>query len=53
MTEFGHIGFKIICSLFMARTVYHYVYSEDYMQQMYNLRIQKIRQKSGGAANLE
>ena len=33
--EFGHIGFKILCSVFMLRTIVHYTYSEDYMREKF------------------
>lgn len=33
--EFGHIGFKILCSVFMLRTIVHYTYSEEYMREKY------------------
>ena len=33
--EFGHIGFKILCSVFMIRTIVHYSYSEDYMREKF------------------
>ena len=33
--EFGHIGFKIICSVFMFRTIVHYSYSEEYMRDKF------------------
>lgn len=42
MSEFNHIVFKIICSMFMTRTFYHYWYSEYHMQQIYNLKVQKF-----------
>ena len=34
--EFGHIGFKIICSYFMFRTMMYFNYSEKYMQQKFD-----------------
>jgi hypothetical protein len=33
--EFGHIGFKILCSVFMLRTIVHYTYSEEYMRDKF------------------
>jgi len=33
--EFGHIGFKILCSVFMLRTIVHYSYSEEYMKEKF------------------
>jgi hypothetical protein len=33
MTEFAHLGFKIICTLFMARTVYHYHIKESHIYE--------------------
>lgn len=33
--EFGHIGFKIICSVFMLRTIVHYSFSEEYMRDKF------------------
>jgi hypothetical protein len=46
MTEFSHLGFKIVCSVFMARTVYHYMYRENYMNLKYNLKVQKFEQEN-------
>jgi hypothetical protein len=40
--DFGHIGFKIICSYFMFRTVMHFNYRENYMQQKFNQQKQMI-----------
>ena len=45
MTEFSHLGFKILCSAFMARTVYYYMYSEAYMNLKYNLKVQTFNKQ--------
>lgn len=39
---YPHLGFKLICSMFMARTFVHFIYNEEYMRLRLELEKQKV-----------
>lgn len=51
--EFGHLGFKIICSVFMLRTIVHYTFSEDYMREKFQQQKKLMEQMEQMEQNME